>query len=211
MNPTKILCIGKNYARHAEEMQSAVPAVPMVFLKPPSALIESGDDIILPEASSDVHHEVELVFRIAKKGKSIFREQAMQYVDGYAVGLDLTARDIQAEAKKRGHPWTVAKGFDTFAPVGAFSPAREVRDPHALDISLAINGQIRQSGNTRDMIFDIPCLIEYVSGIFTLMPGDLIYTGTPEGVGPIVHGDELEARISGLPVLRVRARSMNGL
>lgn len=187
-------------------MSSVIPTVPLVFLKPPSALINPGDEIVLPGASSDVHHEVELVVRIARQGKSILREQAMSFVEGYAVGLDLTARDIQAEAKKKGYPWSVAKGFDTFAPLGAFSPVSDIKNPHALDISLSINGNVRQSGNTRDMIFDIPFLIEYLSGIFTLMPGDLIYTGTPEGVGPVEDGDELEAKISGLPVLNVRAR-----
>lgn len=206
MNPSKILCIGRNYARHAVEMSSVIPTVPLVFLKPPSALINPGDEIVLPGVSSDVHHEVELVVRIARQGKSILREQAMSFVEGYAVGLDLTARDIQAEAKKKGYPWSVAKGFDTFAPLGAFSPVSDIKNPHALDISLSINGNVRQSGNTRDMIFDIPFLIEYLSGIFTLMPGDLIYTGTPEGVGPVEDGDELEAKISGLPVLNVRAR-----
>ena len=206
MNPSKILCIGRNYTRHAVEMSSVIPTVPLVFLKPPSALINPGDEIVLPGVSSDVHHEVELVVRIARQGKSIPREQAMSFVEGYAVGLDLTARDIQAEAKKKGYPWSVAKGFDTFAPLGAFSPVSDIKNPHALDISLSINGNVRQSGNTRDMIFDIPFLIEYLSGIFTLMPGDLIYTGTPEGVGPVEDGDELEAKISCLPVLNVRAR-----
>ena len=206
MNPSKILCIGRNYTRHAVEMSSVIPTVPLVFLKPPSALINPGDEIVLPGVSSDVHHEVELVVRIARQGKSIPREQAMSFVEGYAVGLDLTARDRQAEAKKKGYPWSVAKGFDTFAPLGAFSPVSDIKNPHALDISLSINGNVRQSGNTRDMIFDIPFLIEYLSGIFTLMPGDLIYTGTPEGVGPVEDGDELEAKISGLPVLNVRAR-----
>ena len=205
MNPSKILCIGRNYTRHAVEMSSVIPTVPLVFLKPPSALINPGDEIVLPGVSSDVHHEVELVVRIARQGKSILREQAMSFVEGYAVGLDLTARDIQAEAKKKGYPWSVANGFDTFAPLGAFSPVSDIKNPHALDISLSINGNVRQSGNTRDMIFDIPFLIEYLSGIFTLMPGDLIYTGTPEGVGPVEDGDELEAKISGLPVLNVRA------
>lgn len=207
MVPSKILCIGRNYAGHAAELSNPLPSAPIVFLKPPSALIGSGDEILLPGRSSEVHHEVELVVRLGRKGKSIPAREAMFYVDGYAVGLDLTARDLQSDAKKKGYPWSVSKGFDTFAPLGSFCRASDIADPHDLEISLEINGQIRQSGNTSDMIFSISTLIEYLSGIFTLMPGDLIYTGTPEGVGIVLPGDELNARISGLPELKVRARS----
>lgn len=202
--PGKVLCIGRNYAKHAAEMQSDVPDVPMVFLKPTTALVGNGGAVVLPAASQDVHHEVELVVLIGTKGKAIAEADALRHVAGYAVGLDMTARDIQAAAKKKGHPWSVAKGFDSFAPLGAFAAAREVGDVQDLAIELRINGDVRQQGTTRDMIFSVAHLIAYCSTIFTLEPGDLLYTGTPEGVGPVQPGDELVARVTGLPELRVR-------
>lgn len=202
--PGKLLCIGRNYAAHAAEMQSAVPEQPMVFLKPATALIGDGDTILLPRQSQDVHHEVELVALIGKGGRDIAEEDALGHVAGYAVGLDMTARDIQAEAKKKGHPWSVAKGFDTFAPLGAFARASAIADPQALTISLQVNGEVRQEGRTMDMMFSVAHLMAYCSSIFTLEPGDLLYTGTPEGVGPVREGDQLEARVEGLPPLRVR-------
>lgn len=206
VQPGKIICIGRNYARHAAEMESDVPAEPMLFLKPPSALVGQGGRVLLPTRSADVHHEVELVVVIGRGGKNIAEDKVPEHVDAYAVGLDMTARDIQNQAKKRGEPWTVAKGFDTFAPLGALVAAREVPDPQALDIELKVNGEVKQSGNTGDMIFSVAHLVAYCSQIFTLMPGDLIYTGTPEGVGPVRDGDVLEATITGFPPLRVRVR-----
>lgn len=200
---TKILCIGRNYAKHAAEMKSDVPDAPLIFLKPPSALVGEGGTVELPAASQDVHHEVELVVVIGKGGKNISEADALDHVDAYAVGLDMTARDLQGEAKKGGRPWSVAKGFDTFAPLGALAPAREVADPQDLSIRLTVNGETRQHAHTRDMIFPVAELIAYSSRIFTLMPGDLIYTGTPEGVGPVHDGDRLEATVDGLPPLRV--------
>jgi len=204
--PGKLLCIGRNYAQHAKELGNAVPDKPMVFLKPASALIASGEDIVLPAMSQDVHHEVELVCLIGKKGKNIAEINALDYVAGYAVGLDMTARDIQNEAKAKGFPWSVAKGFDTFAPIGSFVPSSEVPDPQHLQIELQINGKTRQSGNTSDMIFPVAELIAWCSQIFTLMPGDLLYTGTPEGVSEVHVGDKLEAQIKGFPILRVGVR-----
>ena len=204
VTPGKILCIGKNYAKHAAEMGGDVPEEPMVFLKPATALIGHGGRIVLPPQSEDVHHEVELVVAIGRGGKNIREEDALDYVDSYAVGLDMTARDLQAKAKAKGHPWTVAKGFDTFAPLGTLVPAREVRDPQALSIRLTVNGEVRQAGSTRDMIFSVAHLIHYCSTIFTLLPGDLLFTGTPEGVGPVHEGDVLEATLGDLPPLRVR-------
>lgn len=203
---TKILCIGRNYAKHAAEMKSDVPTEPLVFLKPPSALIEDGASVVLPAVSNDVHHEVELVVVIGKGGKNIPQEQALEHVDAYAVGLDMTARDLQSEAKKGGRPWSVAKGFDTFAPLGPLAPTRVVSDPQDLTIRLTVNGDARQDAHTRDMIFPVAELVAYCSRIFTLTPGDLIYTGTPEGVGPVRDGDRMEASVSGLPPLRVGVR-----
>lgn len=201
---TKLLCIGRNYAKHAAEMKSEVPDEPLVFLKPPSALIGDGGAVVLPAASRDVHHEVELVAVIGTGGKNIPEAKALRHVDAYAVGLDMTARDLQSAAKKGGRPWSVAKGFDTFAPLGPLAPATSIDDPQDLRIRLTVNGAERQAATTRDMIFPVAALVAYCSQIFTLMPGDLIYTGTPEGVGPVQAGDELEATLTGLPPLRVR-------
>lgn len=202
IRPGKILCIGRNYAKHAAEMQSAVPDQPMVFLKPSTALVASGEPLRIPPPTNDVHHEIELVVVIGRGGAHIREEEALDHVDGYAVGLDMTARDLQAQAKKKGHPWSVAKGFDTFAPVGEFIPALSVPDPQDLELTLEINGTVRQHGFTRDMIFPVARLIAFCSTIFTLEPGDLLFTGTPEGVGPVREGEVLEARIAGLPILR---------
>lgn len=206
IRPGKLLCIGRNYAKHAAEMQSAVPEEPMVFLKPSTALIGQGGRVILPAASQDVHHEVELVAVIGQGGKNIPEARALDHVEGYAAGLDMTARDLQSAAKKAGHPWSVAKGFDTFAPLGSIVPARQVGDPQRLPVRLTINGEVRQEGHTRDMIFSVARLIAYCSTIFTLMPGDLLYTGTPDGVGPVHEGDVLEATIGELPPLRVKVK-----
>lgn len=201
----RLFCIGRNYAAHAAEMNSPMPKKPMVFLKPSTALVRNQGTIILPAESDEVHHEVELVAVIGKAGKHINAREAEDCIEGYAVGLDMTARDIQALAKKKGHPWSVAKGFDTFAPLGDFVPKSAVPDPQALRIGLQINGEIRQEGHTRDMHFSVFDLVAYCSTIFTLLPGDLIYTGTPEGVGPVQDGDVLEATIEGMPSLSVTA------
>jgi len=199
----KLLCIGRNYAEHADEMGSDVPDQPMVFLKPASAVIRSGDAIQLPSQSQDIHHEVELVAAVGKEGHSIPEEEALDHVAGYAVGLDITARDIQGEAKENRHPWSVAKGFDTFAPLGPLAPPEAVGDPQDLTLRLDVNGKTRQEAHTRHMIFPVAELVHYCSQIFTLAPGDLLYTGTPSGVGPIVDGDELEATASGCEPLWV--------
>ncbi len=202
----KILCIGRNYALHAAEMSSPVPSEPLIFLKPSSAVISSGGTIELPSRSLDVHHEVELVVLISRAGRNIDPRKALDFVGGYAVGLDMTARDLQADAKAGGKPWSVAKGFDTFAPLGRFATAREIPDPQKLEITLTVNGVERQRGSTADMIFPVPVLISFCSGIFSLEPGDLIFTGTPAGVGPVLDGDHLTARVSGLPELCVDVR-----
>ncbi len=206
VRPGKLLCIGKNYARHAAEMQSAVPEQPMVFLKPATALVGHEGVVELPALSHDVHHEVELVAVVGRGGKDIPEGEALRHVEAYAVGLDMTARDLQAAAKQKGHPWSVAKGFNTFAPLGALAPAGAVEDPQDLEIRLRVNGEVRQQGHTGDMIFPVATLVAYCSRIFTLEPGDLLFTGTPEGVGPVADGDVLEATATGLPPLRVRVR-----
>ncbi|MDZ4806096.1 MAG: fumarylacetoacetate hydrolase family protein [Candidatus Eisenbacteria bacterium] len=193
-----IFCLGRNYREHALEMGSDVPTEPIVFLKPSTALLEVGEPIILPGFSRDIHHEVEMVVLLGREGRDIVPSDAMEHVVGYGVGLDLTARDVQAMAKSKGLPWAVAKGFDGSAPVSRFIRAADVPDPHALELSLLLNGTVRQSANTAQMIFRVDDTIAWLSTIFTLMPGDLIFTGTPEGVGPIVPGDEIEIRLDTL-------------
>ena len=206
-NVGKILCIGRNYAKHAAEMGGDVPRQPWVFLKPSSAMVRSGGSIVLPSQSTDIHHEIELVAVIRSRVKDIGVEKALDCVMGYAVGLDMTARDLQSEAKVARAPWSVAKGFDTFAPLGEIVSPSSVRDPQDLEIRLSINGAVRQDGTTSDMIFTVAELISYCSKCFTLYPGDLLYTGTPDGVGPVVEGDELDAKITGLPDLKMSVRA----
>ena len=210
LRPGKLLCIGKNYARHAAEMKSAVPEEPVVFLKPATALIGHGGVVVLPAMSREVHHEVELVVVVGRGGSNISEKDALDHVGAYAVGLDMTARDLQLKAKQKGHPWSVAKGFDTFAPLGELAPAEAVPDPQALDLRLTVNGEVRQAAPTSDMVFPVATLIAYCSRIFTLEPGDLLYTGTPEGVGPVEDGDVLEATATRLPSLRVTVRRAAG-
>lgn len=206
VRPGKLICIGRNYARHAAELGNKVPEEPIIFLKPSTALVGHAGKVILPEASHDVHHEVELVAVIGRGGKNIAEANALDFVDGYAVGLDMTARDLQSKAKEKGQPWSVAKGFDTFAPLGRIAPSRDVQDPQNLEITLKVNGEVRQQGHTRDMIFSVAYLVAYCSRIFTLLPGDLLYTGTPEGVSAVADGDVMEASVAGLPDLRVKVR-----
>lgn len=200
--PSKILCIGRNYAAHARELDNEIPESPVVFLKPPSSLVGSGGAVVLPAHSSDVHHEVELVVEIGRRCKNVPERDAFAAVRAYGVGLDMTARDLQSAAKERGLPWTIAKGFDTFSPIGSLVPADGI-DPSSIEIRLRINGEIRQRGRTSLMLFPVPRLIAYCSTIFTLEEGDLLYTGTPDGVGPVREGDELVASATGLPDLRV--------
>jgi 2-keto-4-pentenoate hydratase/2-oxohepta-3-ene-1,7-dioic acid hydratase in catechol pathway len=189
----KIICLGQNYAEHAKELNFDVPNSPVIFLKPASAIIHQGEQIIIPEISKDVHHEIELTVLIGKTGKNIPRESALQYVAGYGVGLDMTMRDIQFEAKKKGLPWSLAKGFDTAAPVSEFITPVMTGDPATFNLQLKINGKIRQSSNTSKLIFPVETIISYISQFMTFERGDIIYTGTPEGVSRIDHGDKLEA------------------
>ena len=190
-----IYCIGRNYAEHAKELQNPLPSEPVVFLKPASAACGSGAEVVLPSQSTRVDHEVELVVAIGREGKKIPAETAMAYVAGFAVGIDFTARDLQEAAKKKSLPWTVAKGFDTFAPISHFIPASDIA-PHAdFRIALEVNGERKQSVSTAEMLFSVPTLIAYLSSIFTLMPGDVIFTGTPAGVSPVHAGDRVHASL----------------
>jgi acylpyruvate hydrolase len=199
----KMLCLGKNYERHAAEMGSEVPPDPVIFMKPSTALLRGGGTVQIPRISSDLHHEVELVVVIDRVTRDVSEEQAMSHVLGYAVGLDMTLRDVQSVAKKRGEPWAAAKGFDTSAPISEIVLRDSIADPHALTLRLSVNGEVRQLGSTGDMILKIPRIISYLSSIFTLERGDCIFTGTPEGVGPVQPGDRLTAEIDGIVALDV--------
>ena len=202
----KIVCLLRSYAAHAEEMGSDVPEVPIFFMKPPTTIIRDGQDIIIPQESNEVHHEVELAIIIGKEGRFIPREQAMKHVLGYSILIDVTARDIQAQAKKQGHPWAIAKGYDTFAPMSKIVPKADISDPYELDIWLKVNGEYRQRSNTRLLLFKISEIIASISKVMTLEPGDIIATGTPEGVSQIMPGDQIEAGIDGLGILTVGVR-----
>lgn len=199
----KMLCIGKNYEKHAREMGGDVPEDPVIFMKPASALVRGGGVVQIPRVSSEMHHELELVVVIGRTARDVTETQAMGAVLGYAVGLDMTLRDLQTKAKQRGEPWAIAKGFDTSAPISEVVPAESVIDPHALTLRLKVNGEVRQQGTTADMIRGIPSMISYLSSIFTLERGDCIFTGTPEGVGQVIAGDRLFAEIVGLVALEV--------
>ncbi len=191
-----IYCIGRNYADHARELGNKVPEQPIVFLKPSNTLCGDRSLIRLPGQSTDVHHEVEMVIALSDGGKNIPEPEAHSCIAGIGVGIDLTARDLQAQAKAKGHPWSVAKGFDQFAPVSDFVPIEDAAENiQNLDLKLAVNGTIRQEDNTARMIFSVAHLISYLSSVFTLEPGDLIFTGTPSGVSSIQSGDQLHATL----------------
>ena len=200
-----LYCIGRNYAKHAAEMKSDVPESPVVFLKPRSSIIHDGETIRIPKQSGEVHHEVELVILIGEKASTVSEDHALSKIAGLGIGLDITARDVQAEAKKKGLPWSLAKGFNTFAPLGNMFPYNEeVHDLSSMNLRVEVNGKVRQDGNTSDMLFTVQHLISYLSECFTLYPGDLIFTGTPEGVSPIMSGDLVRAELeNGLSSLNV--------
>lgn len=193
----KILCVGRNYADHAREMNSPVPESPIIFLKPASSIISNGEDILMPRFSNQMHHEVELVVAIGKRGKNIPAASAREHILGYGVGLDMTLRDVQAKAKKEGLPWSIAKGFDTSAPISEFVAAEKIPEPNALQIRCRVNDVQRQEGCVNQMIFPIEEIIQYISSVFTLEAGDLIFTGTPDGVGEVKPGDRIEAQLVG--------------
>jgi 2-keto-4-pentenoate hydratase/2-oxohepta-3-ene-1,7-dioic acid hydratase in catechol pathway len=198
VSPSKILCIGRNYAAHAKELGHEVPKEPLLFLKPPSALLGPGRTIVLPKESERVEHEAELGVVIGTRAKGVPVERALEHVFGYTCVADVTARDLQ----KKDVQFTRAKGFDTFCPVGPWIETD--LDPRALRVRCRVSGQARQDGSTANMLFDVPTLVAYASRMMTLEPGDLLVTGTPEGVGPLVAGDTLEIEIDGIGVLAER-------
>lgn len=201
VQPSKIICIGRNYVAHAKEHDAEVPEVPLLFLKPPSSLIGHGGTIVLPPQSQQVEHEAELVVVMGKHGRWIPPEETLDYVLGYTIGNDVSARDLQ----RRDGQWTRAKGFDTFCPVGPWIETEF--DPADAVIECIVNGELRQMASTRDMVFSVRQLIAFASSVMTLEPGDLLFTGTPAGVGALRPGDQVDVRIEGLGILSNRVVS----
>ena len=204
----RIYCVARNYVDHAQEMGDTGREPPFFFAKPADAAVSApaGQTVTLPYPSltRDLHHEVELVVALGTGGKDIAVENALQHVWGYAVGLDMTRRDLQAQLKKQGRPWCIAKGFDASAPIGALTPAAQAGAVQQAEITLHVNGQVRQNGNTGAMIWSVAEIIAALSTAWELQPGDLIMTGTPSGVAAVQHGDVLDARVSGLSPLQAR-------
>jgi 2-keto-4-pentenoate hydratase/2-oxohepta-3-ene-1,7-dioic acid hydratase in catechol pathway len=196
--PSKIVCVGRNYLEHARELGNEVPERPLIFFKPPSSLVADGEAIVLPAASSRVEHEGEIAVVIGRTARKVGAADAWDYVAGIAPLNDVTARDLQ----KTDGQWTRAKGFDTFCPLGTMVPLERIADREAIEVVCRVNGEVRQHGRVGEMAFSIPTLIEYISGVMTLEPGDVIATGTPAGVGPLQPGDVVEVEIPGVGILK---------
>lgn len=200
----KIICVGRNYRDHAIELGNEVPEKPLLFMKPPTAYVTEGNPIKIPRGCQELHHEVELGVVVGRRARDLNPDTALDVVGGYALALDMTARDVQRESQRRGLPWETAKGFDTACPVSAFMPREAVADPQALTLWCNVNGTERQRGSTSDMLFGVAAVLSHASGLFTLEPGDLVLTGTPKGVGPVQEGDVIEAGIEGLITMSFR-------
>lgn len=201
----KIFCVGRNYSEHAKELNNAIPEAPVIFMKPPTALLK-GKDFYMPEFSKDMHFECELVYRVCKNGKHIAAQFASKYVDAVAVGIDFTARDVQSNQKTKGLPWEIAKAFDNSAVVSEFTPISGIANPASINFSMEKNGTTVQTGNSADMLYSIDTIIEYLSKFFTLQKGDLIYTGTPAGVGPVAIGDMLTGYLEGVKSFEINIK-----
>ncbi|MEY2799850.1 MAG: hypothetical protein RI934_838 [Bacteroidota bacterium] len=199
----KIIAIGRNYQEHAKELNNPVPSSPVIFLKPDTALLKEGKAFFHPDFSNDIHYEVELIIKIGKEGKHIQPKFAKNYIEAIGLGIDFTARDLQQECKEKGLPWEIAKAFDHSAPIGEFIPVNEINDLNNISFNLNKNNTLVQKGNSSDMIFNFETIITYVSQRFTLKKGDLIFTGTPAGVGKINIGDLLEGYINDRKMLSV--------
>jgi len=197
----KIICIGRNYAEHAKELKNDIPTEPVWFMKPDTALLKDGEPFYFPDFTNDLHHEIELVIKINRVGKHIEEQFAHKYYDEIGIGVDFTARDLQAQCKEKGLPWERAKAFDGSAPLGKFVKKEQLGDLTNIDFELKINGESRQVGNTQDLLFSFDKVIAYVSKFVTLKVGDLIFTGTPKGVSAVKIGDKLEGFIKGEKLL----------
>ena len=193
----KIIAIGRNYSEHAKELNNPVPTEPIFFLKPESSIIRNNKPFFYPEFSQNIHYEVEIVLKICRLGKNISENFAHRYYREIGIGIDFTARDLQSRCKEKGHPWEIAKAFDGSAPIGKFIRKQNLGEINNIDFQLNLNEKIVQKGNTRDMIFSCDQIISYVSKYITLKMGDLIFTGTPAGVGPVKKDDHLQASIEG--------------
>lgn len=201
----KIICIGRNYRKHAEELGNQVPSEPVIFMKPDSAILRQRDAFYIPDFSNDVHYEAEIVIKLNRLGKRIQSKFAPKYYAEFTLGIDFTARDVQADLKAKGLPWEKAKAFDSSAVCGDWVKVADY-DINNLNFSLTKNGETVQQGNTKDMLFSIDDLVENASKYFTLKIGDLIFSGTPEGVGPVKSGDILEGFVEGKKVLQVKVK-----
>ncbi len=197
----KIICIGRNYAAHAAELKNAVPKNPMIFMKPATALLLKNKPMYIPEFTNDLHYEAEIVLKIAKNGRHVQPEFASEYYTQIAFGIDFTARDLQSKLKEKGHPWEIAKGFDNSAGLSEFINISDLENKEHIHFHLDLNGKTVQKGTTEDLIFDFNTLIVYISKFFKLQQGDIIYTGTPAGVGPVKIGDKLEGYIEAKKML----------
>lgn len=193
----KIICIGRNYAEHAKELKNEIPTEPVFFMKPDTALLKDSEPFYYPDFTKDLHHEIEIVIKINKVGKHIDEQFAHKYYDEIGLGVDFTARDLQMKAKEKGLPWEKAKAFDGSAPIGKFISKLQLENLNAIDFELKVNNETRQIGNTKDLLFSFDKIIAYVSKFVTLKVGDLIYTGTPEGVAAVSIGDKLQGYIKG--------------
>ncbi len=202
----KILAIGRNYVAHIKELNNEIPTDPVIFSKPETALLRKNAPFYYPEFSNDIHYEVEIVLKICKQGKNISEKFAHNYYDEIGIGIDFTARDIQDKAKEKGLPWVIAKGFDGSAPISHFVPKSDFKDLYNIKFSLSLDGEIKQKGNTKLMIYSFNYIIAYISKFITLNKGDLIFTGTPEGVGPVKIGNILEACIEDKKMLHVKIK-----
>lgn len=209
MNASKIVCVGWNYKSHVSELKSKLPEVPTIFFKPTSCLIGDGDDIVIPEGITNVQHEVELALIYGKGCKGVAEGDALSYISHVAVFNDVSARDMQWKAREEGNTWDLSKGIDTFGPMSEPVPVSEVGDLQSLDLELTVNGEVRQKGNTRDMIFTVPWLISYVSKFITMYEGDILITGTPEGVSEIRPGDTVVASIQNVGTLTNKVRRIS--
>ena len=202
-NVGKIICLGRNYLDHIRELGNKVPDRAVIFCKPASSIIADGGTINIPEYSNDCHHELELALLVGKTGKKIEEKEALSYLAGYGVALDLTLRDLQTELKNKGLPWEIAKGFDTSCPLSDFVTVESVENPNDIHLTLKVNGQLRQQGSTAQMMRSVEEIIAEVSTFYTLEPGDIILTGTPAGVSRIESGDQLEGSIEQVGTLKV--------
>lgn len=202
----KIICVGRNYLAHVKELDNALPTEPMFFMKPETALLPTGEAFLYPDFSQEIHYETELVLRICKSGRNIAEKDAHNYYNALTVGIDFTARDLQSQCKAKGHPWEIAKAFDNSAPIGKFKKISELKNPADISFGMRLNGEWAQQGHSSDMIFSFDRIVSHVSRFVTLQEDDLIFTGTPQGVGEVHVGDRLELFLEGEEVLRFQVK-----